>query len=79
MARTPRAPAPASTDVSFPAFVAATAGAATWAGDRIFAALTGDEMPPEIYVWVQLAVPLVMARAAAGWRARRKRRPLPPA
>lgn len=69
-ARVPAA-APTSGDVSFPAYVTATTGVVLWLGDR----LTGDAgLPPEVYVWVQLTVPLLMGRAAAAWRVRRAAR-----
>jgi predicted lysophospholipase L1 biosynthesis ABC-type transport system permease subunit len=56
-----------SGDVSFPAYVAATTGAATWALNR-WVFHTG--MPPEIYIWVQLTIPVALGRLAAGWRVR---------
>lgn len=63
-------PAPTSGDVSFPAYVTATTGAVLYVCNR----LIGAPLPPEIYVWVQLTVPLVMGRAAAVWRVRRTER-----
>ncbi|MBW5252034.1 hypothetical protein JGS39_24045 [Streptomyces sp. P01-B04] len=61
---------PTSGDVAFPAYVTATTGAALWVCNR----LVGHPLPPEIYVWVQLTVPLVMGRLAAVWRVRRTAR-----
>jgi hypothetical protein len=67
-ARTEATARPTSGDVSFPAYVTATTGVVLWLGDR----LAGDAgLPPEVYVWVQLTVPLLMGRAAAAWRVRR--------
>ena len=60
------APVPTSADVSFPAYVTATTGAVLYAVQWVLR----RPLPPEIYVWVQLTVPLLMGRGAAAWRVR---------
>lgn len=64
------------TDVTFPAYSAATTAFVVWLLNRL--AFRSDDgsaiMPVEVYAWVQLTVPMAMAKGAAEWRLRRARR-----
>lgn len=60
-----RIPAAVPTDITFPMYVTATSGLVTagitrWIG----------QIPPELYLWIQLTVPLVMGWVSAKARLR---------
>lgn len=69
-------------DITAPVYVTATTGVVTYALNRlVFGSAHGGAMPPELYVWVQLTVPMGLGWIAAEWRVRqalRRRRTLPP-
>lgn len=54
------------TDVTWPAYVTATTGAGTWAVTHYV--FHGANMPPELFIWVQLTIPALLGRVAAAWR-----------
>lgn len=68
-------------DITGPVYVTATTGFITWTLNRvIFGDSSGAAMPPEVFVWVQLTVPMGLGWIAAEWRVRtalRRRRNLP--
>ena len=62
-------------DVTGPVYVTATTGVVTWTLNRlVFGDASGAAMPPEVFVWIQLTVPMALGWLAAEWRVRQARR-----
>lgn len=63
-------------DVTGPVYVTATTGVVVWTLNRVVFRDSGGDaaMPPEIFVWVQLTVPMALGWMAAEWRLRQARR-----